>query len=196
MDYEKLHKETLEGLRRLVFEGNITEEMAKKICPDFVMESEDERTRKALIKIVNGIYQDEVDYAFVEDGISYEQLFSWLEKHKEFHYSPLCNTIKDKIREYIANHFIADTVVKTDMKSIVNAMEEGVRLGKEEQKSVECVWIHKKYNREYRIVSNNARLKNSNGEWIDCVIYAPLYENEFEMFAREKDSFYKEFEKK
>ena len=59
-----------------------------------------------------------------------------------------------------------------------------------------CVWIHKKYNREYRIVSDNARLKNSNGEWIDCVIYAPLYENEFEMFAREKDSFYKEFEKK
>lgn len=65
-----------------------------------------------------------------------------------------------------------------------------------QQEQSECVWIHKKYNREYRIVSDNARLKNSNGEWIDCVIYAPLYENEFEMFAREKDSFYKEFERK
>lgn len=58
----------------------------------------------------------------------------WAEKQKEPHYSPLCKTIKDKIREYIANHFVADTVVKTDMKSIVKAMEEGVRLGKEEQK--------------------------------------------------------------
>lgn len=59
---------------------------------------------------------------------------------KYFHdwqYSPLCHTIKDKIREYIANHFIADTVVKTDMKDIVKAMEEGVRLGMEEQKSAE-----------------------------------------------------------
>ena len=64
------------------------------------------------------------------------------------------------------------------------------------KEQTERIWIHKKYNREYRIVSDNARLKNSNGEWIDCVIYAPLYENEFEMFAREKDSFYKEFEKK
>lgn len=52
-------------------------------------------------------------------------------------YSPLCDTVKDKIREYIANHFIADTVVKTDIKSIVKAMEEGVRLGKESQKPAE-----------------------------------------------------------
>jgi hypothetical protein len=36
---------------------------------------------------------------------------------------------------------------------------------------------------------------DSTGVWIDCVIYAPLYENEFEMFAREKESFYKEFVK-
>lgn len=59
----------------------------------------------------------------------------------------------------------------------------------------ECVLIHKKYSKAYRIVSDNARLKNSNGEWIDCVIYAPLYENKFEVFAREKNSFYSEFEK-
>jgi hypothetical protein len=37
----------------------------------------------------------------------------------------------------VARHFIADTVVKTDMKDIVKAMEEGVRLGMEEQKSAE-----------------------------------------------------------
>lgn len=49
----------------------------------------------------------------------------------------LCDTIKDKIRSYISNHFTADEVVKTDVRSIVKAMEEGVRLGKEEQKPAE-----------------------------------------------------------
>lgn len=57
-------------------------------------------------------------------------------EQKSEQYSPLCVTVKDKIHEYISNHFIADTVVKTDIKSIVKAMEEGVRLGKEEQKLV------------------------------------------------------------
>ena len=56
------------------------------------------------------------------------------ERQKPEQYSPLCNTIKDKIQEYVVNHFVTDTVVKTDIKSIVKAMEEGVRLGKEEQK--------------------------------------------------------------
>ena len=55
------------------------------------------------------------------------------EGRKPEQYSPLCNTIKDKIQEYVVNHFVTDTVVKTDVKSIVKAMEEGVRLGKEEQ---------------------------------------------------------------
>ena len=53
-----------------------------------------------------------------------------LENDMDFLY-PLCKTTKDKIRVYIANHFITDTVVKTDVRSIVHAMEEGVRLGKE-----------------------------------------------------------------
>ena len=57
----------------------------------------------------------------------------WLENRKDLLY-PLCKTIKDKIRTYIANHFITDTVVKTDVRSIVHAMEEGVRLGKEGRK--------------------------------------------------------------
>lgn len=85
----------------------------------------------------------------------------------------------------LANRVAADTY------NIVLSMIASLRQGQQER-----VWIHKKYNREYRIVSDNARLKDSDGKWIDCVIYAPLYENEFEMFAREKDSFYKEFEKK
>ena len=46
----------------------------------------------------------------------------------------LCNNTMDKIQVYIANNFIADEVVKTDVKSIVKAMEEGVRLGIDAQK--------------------------------------------------------------
>ena len=61
----------------------------------------------------------------------------------------------------------------------------------------ESVWLHKKHNRLYRVISENAKQKDpETGEWRDCVIYAPLYENEIEMFSREKGSFYLEFEKK
>ena len=47
---------------------------------------------------------------------------------------PLCKTVKDKIDYYIVNHFTTDTVVKTDVNSIVKAMEEGVMMGMSEQK--------------------------------------------------------------
>ena len=97
-------------------------------------ESEDERIRKAIGAAICGTTAETVLEA---NGVKLVDALAYLEKQKEPHYSPLCNTIKDKIREYIANHFIADTVVKTNMKSIVKAMEEGVRLGKEDQKSTE-----------------------------------------------------------
>lgn len=53
---------------------------------------------------------------------------------------------------------------------------------------------HTKYNRNYKIVSCKMRMKDSALGWIDAVIYAPLYENEFEMFSREINSFLAEFE--
>lgn len=63
-------------------------------------------------------------------------------------------------------------------------------------KQEKSVWIHQKHNKKYKIVSDNARMKDVHtGEWIDCVIYQPLYENQYEMFCREKESFYKEFVK-
>lgn len=105
-------------------------------------ESEDEKIRKELLEEIAYIVPK--DYECDSEGqtlMAYQERIdkyrAYLEKQKEPHYSPLCNTVKDKIREYMANHFIADAVVKTDMKSIVNAMEEGVRLGKEEQKRTE-----------------------------------------------------------
>jgi hypothetical protein len=48
MDYEKLHKETINRLQQIVSCGKITVETACGICADFVPESEDERIRKSL----------------------------------------------------------------------------------------------------------------------------------------------------
>jgi len=55
---------------------------------------------------------------------------------------------------------------------------------------------HRKYGRFYKIVSCNARLKDSDPEkdWLDCVIYAPLYPNQHEMFSREVNSFVSGFD--
>lgn len=47
----------------------------------------------------------------------------------------VCKTVKDKIDMYIANNFITDTVVKTDVNSIVKAMFEGVEIGKREKQT-------------------------------------------------------------
>lgn len=56
------------------------------------------------------------------------------------------------------------------------------------------VVCHTKYNRNYRVVSCNMRLKDSIMLWIDAVVYAPLYENEYECFCREIGDFLEEFE--
>jgi len=54
--------------------------------------------------------------------------------------------------------------------------------------------VHRKYNRQYKIVECNMRIKDSAKGWVDAVVYAPLYENEYACFAREKQSFIDEFE--
>lgn len=56
--------------------------------------------------------------------------------------------------------------------------------------------VHTRYNRLYTIDEPNARLKDSEKGWIDCVIYRPLYDNPIDAFAREKESFLTEFELK
>ena len=53
---------------------------------------------------------------------------------------------------------------------------------------------HTKYGRNYTIVASNMRMKDSQNGWIDAVVYAPLYENEYDCFCREKESFLAEFE--
>lgn len=59
------------------------------------------------------------------------------------------------------------------------------------------VWIHKKTGNKYKVISENARMKDMTmpDRWVDCVIYSPMYENEYEMFSRAKYDFYNSFEK-
>lgn len=59
------------------------------------------------------------------------------------------------------------------------------------------IWKHKKTGKLYKVISENARMKNLSDidRWIDCVIYSPMYENEYEMFSRAKCDFYNSFEK-
>ena len=95
--------------------------------------------RKKVCNYVNSEYNEFHKCVEYNGSIDKERLIKDFEdvmqkEQKPEIYSPLCDTIKDKIREYIVNHFTIDTVVKTDVNSIVKAMEEGVRLGKESQK--------------------------------------------------------------
>lgn len=56
------------------------------------------------------------------------------------------------------------------------------------------VVCHVKYDRLYYVEECNMRMKDSQRGWIDSVVYAPLYENEYDAFCREKESFLEEFE--
>ncbi len=89
MDYEKLHKDTITKLQQMVNSGKITVEAARDICADFVLESEDERIRKALI---NGFkdYKGWDEEWF--DGITVREAIAWLEKQddKESITCPIC----------------------------------------------------------------------------------------------------------
>lgn len=55
------------------------------------------------------------------------------------------------------------------------------------------VVVHVKHNRLYIIVECNMKMKDSVNGWVDAVIYKPLYDNEYNCFVREKQSFLDEF---
>ena len=59
------------------------------------------------------------------------------------------------------------------------------------------IWIHKGKGNQYKVISENARMKDMTmpDRWVDCVIYSPMYDNQYEMFSREKYDFYDKFEK-
>lgn len=53
---------------------------------------------------------------------------------------------------------------------------------------------HRKTGNKYLVTSANMRMKDSQKGWIDAVVYAPLYENDYDCFCREKSSFIKDFD--
>lgn len=57
-----------------------------------------------------------------------------------------------------------------------------------------AIVCHVKHNRCYRVVSSDMKMKDSQKGWIEAVVYAPCYENEYECFCRELGSFLEEFE--
>lgn len=73
MDYEKIHRESLMMAQRLVSEGRITIGDAKRILPDFVEESEDEKIKKELYESIRRCNPREIADKYI----------AWLEKQGE-----------------------------------------------------------------------------------------------------------------
>jgi hypothetical protein len=78
MNYEELHKNTINRLQQLVSCGKITVELARKICTDFIPESDDEKIRKEIISAVN-IYCSE----YHRGTKVRNDMLAWLEKQCE-----------------------------------------------------------------------------------------------------------------
>ena len=55
------------------------------------------------------------------------------------------------------------------------------------------IWIHTKTGNNYIVKSTNMRFKLPTGEWIDGILYAPMYESNFECFVRSVDDFISSF---
>lgn len=47
--------------------------------------------------------------------------------------------------------------------------------------------------KEYTIKETNARVRIF-GYWLDCIIYAPNYENDYNLFVRDSNDFMEHFE--
>ena len=95
MDYEKLHKDTINKLQQMVSCGKITIETACGICADFVPESEDERIKKEIM--------DFIDTKTIDSDERRNRWFSYLEKYKPISFTSLEDTkVKMSLMQYIS----------------------------------------------------------------------------------------------
>lgn len=76
MDYEKLHKDTINRLQQMVSCGKIPVETACGICADFVPESEDERIRRSLSAFFAKFKPNDM----WDDDFSFGDIVAWFEK--------------------------------------------------------------------------------------------------------------------
>ena len=104
MDYEKLHKYTIYKLQQMVNSGEITVEIARGICTDFVPESDDERIRKELLDFCKNRaekYSNDPKYKNISAWIA------WLEKQGEM--SKICPRYVKDGEQKPKEHDVCDT---------------------------------------------------------------------------------------
>lgn len=82
MDYEKLHKDTINRLQQMVSCGKITVEIARGICADFEPESEDERIRKWCISHFRECFRVTKNNSEYKEYLN-NKVIPWLEKQRE-----------------------------------------------------------------------------------------------------------------
>lgn len=83
MDYEKLHKETLNTLQQMVSDGKITENVAKGICSDFVSESNDKRIIREILETLRYGLAFEESVLMPGATTTLKEAIAYLEKQKE-----------------------------------------------------------------------------------------------------------------
>jgi hypothetical protein len=55
------------------------------------------------------------------------------------------------------------------------------------------IWNNIKDGNNYIVKCTNMRFKDTSGEWIDGIVYAPMYESNWKCFVRSVDSFIDSF---
>ena len=55
------------------------------------------------------------------------------------------------------------------------------------------VWHHTKSGNNYVVKCTNMRFKDTTDKWVDGILYAPMYESNWECFVRSVDDFLASF---
>jgi hypothetical protein len=55
------------------------------------------------------------------------------------------------------------------------------------------VWLHIKSGNIYVVKCTNMRFKDTTDKWVDGILYAPMYESNWECFVRSVDDFLASF---
>lgn len=122
MDYEKLHKDTINRLQQMVGCGKITVETACGICADFVPESEDERIRKELkhyLEVRRCQTNDDEEY------IGCNHFLAWLEKQGE---QKSVDKIEPKhVPKFHEGDWVIGGLTKNEPRQIAEVTEEGYK---------------------------------------------------------------------
>ena len=135
MNYEQKYKNSFEAAKKIYANmkegGNFSGmEDLEVIFPELAeSESEDEKIRKGLIKLLRNLFNN---YSYFIKDPFYTECIAWLEKQND-----MTEIIKEKIIDHFDNHLMIDSRfsiggLKNDILRIVNEVNQG------EKKPVEC----------------------------------------------------------